>query len=110
MVITDAHTTCERVVAAEREEEMARYDVTSRDFADVAAQGGTADGLFELGLMYCTGRDVDLDLVEAHKWFNLAALRGNKEARRYRSEIAEELSRMEVGEAQRRAREWLAQH
>ena len=32
-----------------------------------------ADALFELGLMYCAGRDVEVDLIEAHKWFNLAA-------------------------------------
>jgi TPR repeat protein len=33
------------------------------------------DALFELGLTYSTGRSgIPVDLVEAHKWFNLAAL------------------------------------
>ena len=50
------------------------------------------------------------DLVEAHKWFNLAALKGNQEARHYRTEIARELSRAEIGRAQRAAREWMACH
>ena len=63
---------------------------------------------FELGLMYCNGREVALDLVEAHKWFNIAATHGNEAARRYRAEIARELTRAEIGDAQRRAREWLA--
>jgi TPR repeat protein len=60
--------------------------------------------------MHSTGRDVALDLVTAHKWFNLAALRGNEEAKRYRMEIAREMSKAEIAEAQRRAREWLSCH
>jgi TPR repeat protein len=60
--------------------------------------------------MHCVGRDVPLDLVTAHKWFNLAALRGNAEAKRYRMEIAGEMSRCEIAEAQRQAREWLRRH
>jgi len=87
---------------------MARYEAHSRELVETAAEAGMPDELFELGLMYCSGRGVALDLVEAHKWFNLASARGNDDARRYRSEIARELSRREIGEAQRRARAWLA--
>ena len=89
---------------------MARYEADSRDIVEVAAQAGMPDALYQLGLMYCSGREVDIDLVEAHKWFNLAALRGNPEARRHRAEISRELNRREIGEAQRRAREWLRRH
>lgn len=89
---------------------MARFEADSREFVETAAHAGMPDALFALGLMYCSGRGVDLDLVEAHKWFNLAALRGNEEALRYRSEIGRELSRQEIGEAQRRAREWSRKH
>jgi TPR repeat protein len=53
---------------------------------------------------------VAIDLVSAHKWFNLAAMRGNDDARRYRVEIAREMSRAEIAEAQRQAREWLSRH
>ncbi|HSR81113.1 MAG TPA: hypothetical protein VLL28_10075 [Hyphomicrobiaceae bacterium] len=56
------------------------------------------------------GREVMLDLVSAHKWFNLAAVRGDADARRYRMEIAHEMSRAEIAEAQRQARGWLARH
>ena len=87
---------------------MARFEAEGRDMIELAAQGGVPDALFELGLMYCSGREVDLDLVEAHKWFNLAALRGNEAAKRYRQEISSELSKADVGVAQKRAREWLA--
>lgn len=89
---------------------MARLDDASIGASAAAEQAGGPDALLQLGLMYCAGRDVEIDLVEAHKWFNLAALRGNAEARRYRAEVAAELTRAEVGDAQRRARQWLARH
>jgi len=69
-----------------------------------------AETLLQMGLIYATGRDVEQDLVAAHKWFNLAAHRGSRLARQYRMEIAAELSRAELREAQRQAREWLSLH
>ncbi len=89
---------------------MARFEVATRDMTEYPALGGGSDALFELGLMYCSGREVDVDLVTAHKWFNLAASRGNAEARRYRLEVASEMTRAEIAEAQKQAREWLAKH
>jgi len=89
---------------------MARYELPYSDVLDGAAADGGANALLELGLMYCTGRDVVFDLVEAHKWFNLAALRGNLEARRYRTEISSEMTKAQIGRAQRAAREWLSCH
>lgn len=65
---------------------------------------------FELGVNYSCGRQVVADLVEAHKWFNIAALRGDSEAARRRQEIASEMSAFEIAAAQRRAREWLSVH
>ena len=89
---------------------MARMDFTSRDTVEVAALAGAPDALFELGLMYCSGREVGLDLVQAHKWFNLAAVRGSEEAKTYRKELSSEMSKDEIAEAQRQAREWLKMH
>lgn len=89
---------------------MARMDLSTIERAELAAQSGAADALFELGLIYSTGIEVEPDLVTAHKWFNLAAHRGNDMARAYRSELAREMSEAEVAEAQRRAREWLRSH
>ena len=89
---------------------MARLEANTFDTAELASAGNTPDALFELGLMYGAGRDVEIDLVSAHKWFNLAATRGNHEAKRYRMEIAREMSKPEIAEAQRQAREWLARH
>ena len=75
---------------------MARLDLTSHGVEDNAPHGGTPDALF--------------DLIEAHKWFNLAALRGNEEAKRHRLEISKEMSRDDVSRAQKLAREWIATH
>jgi len=77
---------------------------------ELAPQAATPDALFELGMMYCTGKGVEPDLVTAHKWFNLAALRGNKAALQYRLELASEMSQAQVADAQRAAREWLSTH
>jgi TPR repeat protein len=89
---------------------MARFDFSAQDVADVSAQGGGADALFELGLMYCSGRDVDLDFIQAHKWFNLAALRGNEQAKQYRLDLSREMTKKEIAAAQKSAREWLRLH
>ena len=89
---------------------MARFEGTSRDIVEFAAEGGAPDALFELGLMYASGREVERDFVSAHKWFNLAALRGNQEAKRYRLELSEEMTKAEIAQAQRYARAWLAVH
>lgn len=86
---------------------MARLDYGISDLVEAPAGATGADALFQLGLMYSAGRDVELDLVVAHKWFNLAALRGNDDAKVYRMEIARELSRQDVARAQKMAREWL---
>jgi uncharacterized protein len=89
---------------------MARLELRSHGIEESTDYGSTPDALFQLGLMYCVGRDVELDLVEAHKWFNLAAMRGNDDAKRYRFEISREMSRPQVSRAQRLAREWIATH
>ena len=52
--------------------------------------------LFELGMMYSVGRDVPVDLVSAHKWFNLAAVKGNVDAIRLRREVADQMSELEI--------------
>jgi TPR repeat protein len=82
----------------------------SMESAELGAQTGAPDALFELGMLYATGRDVVADLVVAHKWFNLAAARGNGAALIHRIELAREMSAEQVAEAQKLAREWLQTH
>ena len=73
-----------------------------------AAQGDVA-AYYDLGVAYSTGsHGAACDLIEAHKWFNLAAVAGHEESAWCRADIADEMTAREIAEAQRRAREWLA--
>ena len=89
---------------------MARITMGEPGSAEITPNAATADILFELGMMYCIGRDVLQDYVSAHKWFNLAALKGSEDARQYRRELALEMTPEQVAEAQRQARAWLTLH
>ncbi len=74
-----------------------------------AAAEGDREAYFDLGVIYSTGsHGVEADLIEAHKWLNLAASRGHDEAAWCRADVADEMTAREIAEAQRRAREWLA--
>lgn len=86
---------------------MARYEIADVESASLGHATASADMFFELGMMYATGRSVPVDLVSAHKWFNLAAMRGNQNAVSHRREIAAEMSEAEIAAAQREARSWL---
>jgi TPR repeat protein len=86
---------------------MARLDMASAEMA-VDGQGASGDALLQLGMMCASGRTGPIDLVSAHKWFNLAAHRGSHEAARLRRELASEMSAEDVATAQRLAREWLS--
>ena len=77
------------------------------------ATSGMLNGeeMYRLGLEASVESETgQFDLISAHKWFNLAAMLGNIEARAYRAELAREMTPEEVAEAQRLAREFLASH
>jgi len=63
--------------------------------------------LYQAGLVYSTGLNVEVDMIAAHKWFNLAALRGMEDAKIQRAELADMMSSDEVKQALQSAREWL---
>lgn len=85
---------------------MARYELADIACATLGQAPAGVDTFFELGMMYSVGRSVPIDLVSAHKWFNLAAMRGNRDAILLRREIAEQMSGSEIAQAQRAARAW----
>lgn len=73
------------------------------------AAGGDSDACFDLGVAYSSGSGgIDLDLIEAHKWFNLASLSGSERAQECRAEVADEMTAREIAAAQREARAWLS--
>lgn len=74
-----------------------------------AAEGDTA-AYYNLGVAFSTGsHGVNCDLIEAHKWFNLAAVQGHEEASWCRADVSDEMTAREIAEAQRRARQWLSE-
>ena len=81
--------------------------VLERRMAEAAR--GNPQAYLELGMVYSAGASgVGVDLVEAHKWFNLAALGGSHRGQECRAEIAGEMTAREISEAQKQARAWLS--
>ena len=89
---------------------MARFELPEFTLAGPGEAPATADTMFELGMMYSSGRETPVDLIVAHKWFNIAAMKGHAEAAQLRREIAAEMKDAEIGQAQRAARDWLKAH
>ncbi|MEZ5805725.1 MAG: sel1 repeat family protein [Rhizobiaceae bacterium] len=88
---------------------MARVEMLDANFGTMGSTA-QADILFELGMMYATGRDCEIDLVAAHKWFNIAAIKGSPRAAELRSELSGTMSKLEIARALREAREWMTLH
>ena len=86
---------------------MARFEFSECSYAAIGESPAGAETFFELGMMYSVGRSVPIDYVTAHKWFNIAAMKGNSDAVRLRREIADQMSEAEIAAAQRAARDWM---
>lgn len=86
------------------------WDSISTHTPDSLPISASADDLLAMGLKYCFGRGVGQNYVEAHKWFNLAAMKGSDNAKTYRCELAREMSASQIAEAQRLARAWMTLH
>jgi TPR repeat protein len=80
------------------------------DMAKPVDASAIPDVLFERGLYWASGRSGVVNLVAAHKWFNLAALKGRLDAIQLRREVAEMMSEVEIAIAQREARAWMMGH
>lgn len=71
----------------------------------------SAEEMYRMGIEASTAAEGgDLDLVTAHKWFNLAALQGHEDAVFYRKQLTVEMDSRQIASAQRSAREWLKKH
>ena len=75
-----------------------------------AADQGLAQAQTKLGAMYSMGDGVTQDYVIAHMWFNIAAASGNANAEKGRDMAAKQMTRAQIAEAQKMAREWVAKH
>lgn len=88
---------------------MARFEMN--ELNNVIAGGeAPADMLCDMGLMYATGRNCELDMITAHKWLNIAAIKGSERAADLRAELTNTMTKSELAKALRQAREWMTMH
>jgi uncharacterized protein len=80
------------------------------DGGAVLPQEASAEAYYEMGLMHACGRHRPVDLVAAHKWFNVAMMKGSKAAAERRAELAGEMSKDEIAAALREARAFITRH
>tara|TARA_R110002126_G_scaffold44936_5_gene127727 strand:- start:319 stop:585 length:267 start_codon:yes stop_codon:yes gene_type:complete len=88
---------------------MARFEMTDMNNSMMSGEV-RADILCDMGLMYATGRDCPIDMVAAHKWLNIAAIKGSERAAALRTELTGNMSKSELAKALRQAREWMTMH
>lgn len=89
---------------------MARQMMDTIDEVAAAPAVMTGEACYELGLSYASGRLQPIDLVAAHKWFNVALIHGYREAALRRAELAAEMSAEEIATALRQARAMITRH
>ena len=73
----------------------------------LVADTASGDELYRVGIAYSEGVDCVQDRVEAHKWFNLAVMKGSDEAKLCREEMADLLDKEDIKSALKAARAWL---
>ena len=73
-----------------------------------AADAGDGRAMLALGRLYVQGLGVIQNYIEAHKWFNLAASRGETEALSERDTVAARMTPQQVAAAQELAASWLS--
>lgn len=85
---------------------MARFEMRDIELA-VAGGQSRADVFCNLGLIYATGRGCPVDLVAAHKWLNIAAIKGSERAASLRADLARNMTKADLAAALRAARDWM---
>ncbi len=88
---------------------MARVEFHSTELSGIG-QDATGEVFYQLGLSHSIGSEGEPDMIAAHKWFNLSAMKGNRDAAIRRQELADEMSSGEVAKALREAREFMRLH
>lgn len=79
---------------------------SARQVIEPLAESGDSDSQNLLGRMYAQGDGVLQDYIEAYKWLNLAAARGNRAARTERDQVAQRMTPAQIAQAQQAARSW----
>ena len=109
----DRHTNKRRRNATDnsfRVVQMARQMMEEIDAVAADPVGMSGEAYYELGLAYACGRTQPMDLVSAHKWFNVAMMQGYRPAAERRAELAFEMTADEIAAALRQARAFITRH
>jgi TPR repeat protein len=72
-----------------------------------AAAKGDERAQYNLGVMYSYGQGVLQDYVRAHMWFNISAVKGDKDAINNRDIAASKMDAQQIAQAQKLARDCL---
>ena len=86
------------------------WDTVQTDTDSLSPMSASAEACLAMGMKYCIGHGVHANNVEAHKWFNIAAIKGSEKARSYRLELSQEMTASDIATAQRLARDLLTIH
>jgi len=89
---------------------MARFDIQNSEMAAMMGGEARAETFCDMGLMYATGRGCGVDLVAAHKWLNIAAIKGCDRAAELRADLAATMGKTDLAQALRAARDWMTTH
>ncbi len=73
----------------------------------LAADQGLAQAQYNLSFMHGLGKGVPQDYVRGYMWLTLAASSGYEPARTTLDEVKVKMTRNQIVEAERMAREWL---
>ena len=72
-----------------------------------AAEQGNQFAARNLGGHYAGGYGVEKNDVQAYKWFSIAATNGDEDSQKYKQRLEEEMTPIQVAEAQELARKWI---
>ena len=81
-----------------------------RRSAEQSGYSERARSMAMMGILYRLGLGVPQDKVLAYMWLNLSVASGQQKAAKERSELANEMTREQIADAEKMAREWAAQH
>ena len=91
--------------AGQRAWDAGRHSEALREW-QAAANAGDARAMLALGRLYMQGLGAPQNYVQAHRWFNLAASRGEAEAVTERDALAGRMAPEQVAKAQDQAAAW----
>lgn len=75
-----------------------------------SAEQGYASAQLNLGVMYAKGQSVKHNVIEAYKWFDIAAWQGEPQAAKNRDALARLMPPASVDQAKHLADAWIDAH